>query len=216
MGFFDDLFGTGRKSNPANAALPYIQNIPGMTLPMFAPYINAGQGALPILQNQYKGLLGDPSQRLNQIGAGYKESPGLNFAIQKALGSLDRQSIAQGMGGSPQNREMDIATATGYANQDYNDYMRNALGLYGQGLAGEQGLATGGLGANTNFANMIANALAQSGNLAYSGQQNQNSARNSLLGGIGTGLGALSAFLPWSGLGNLYGGGFGSSMFGGG
>lgn len=215
MGFFDSLFG-GQKSNPANQAMPYISQIPGSTLPMFSPYINAGQSALPKLQGQYGGLLNDPSQKLNQIGAGYKESPGLNFAIQKALGSLDRQNIANGMGGSPMNREQDIQTATGYANQDYNNYMQNALGLYGQGLTGEQGLATGGLGASTNMANMIAQAMAQSGNLAYSGQQNQNNARNSLIGGIGSGLGSLSAFLPWSGIGNLFGGGFGSSMYGGG
>ena len=203
MGFFDSLFG-GHKSNPANSALPYINNIPGQTAPMFQPYMNAGQNALTILQNQYKDLLGDPSKKIKQIGAGYKESPGLNFAIQKALGSLDRQNIANGMGGSPMNREQDIETATGYANQDYNNYMQNALGLYGKGLTGEQGFASGGLGASTNMASMIANALAQSGNLTYAGQQNQNNARNSLIGGIGSGLGTLSAFIPWSG---IFGGG---------
>jgi hypothetical protein len=218
MGFFDSLFGGGGKkssANPANAAMPYINQIPGATTPYLTPYAGAGQAALPQLQEQYSSLLNNPGGKLNQIGAGYQESPGLNFAIQKALGMQDRQAAASGMGGSPQNREYDTQLATNYANQDYNNYLNHALGLYGGGLSGEQGFATGGQHAAGSIADMIAQALAQQGNLAFQGQAQQNQNKNDLWGNIFKGAGsALSAFTPFSSL--FGGGGLGSGMYGGG
>lgn len=190
MSFWDSLFG-GKSSNPANAAMPYLNQIPGMTLPYMQPYFNAGTGALPGLQDQFGRLINDPSQRLNEIGKGYKESPGLQFAIQKALGAQGRAAAAGGMAGSPQHQEYNTELATNYANQDYNNYVNNALDLYKSGLGGQQRLAGMGQQAGQSMADMIAQLLATQGAYAAGSQGAQNQQRSGLLGNL---FGALGAF----------------------
>jgi len=215
MALFDTLSGG---KNPAPGALQYTQNIPGMTLPFLSPYYNAGLGALPQLQEQFSGLMGNPGGKLNEIGSGYQQSPGFKFALDQALGSAGRAAAAGGMAGSPAHEQQAMELATQLGNQDYNNYMKNALGLYGMGLGGEQGLYGGGMQTGNNIADMIANTLQQSGNLAFRGQQERNSGTNSLMSGLGRGIGALAAFTPFNSINSLmpWGGGMSSSMYGGG
>jgi hypothetical protein len=52
--------------------------------------------------------------------------------------------------------------------------MKNALGMYGQGLQGSQGMANQGQQAGQSMADMIAQTLAQQANLSFNGQQQQN------------------------------------------
>jgi hypothetical protein len=193
MGLFNN-------KNPAKTALPYTQNIPGMTLPYQAPYYNAGVGALTHVQDQYGTLLNNPGGKLNDIGQSYQQSPGLKFAIEQAMGGAGRAAAAGGMAGSPAHQQYNMELATNLANQDYNNWLGQATGLYNQGLHGEQGLVQGGQQAGNNISEMIANALQQSGNLAFRGQQDTNSQNNSTLSGIGRGIGALGAFTPFGGL----------------
>src|SRR4029077_19140922 len=121
MGFLDSLFG-GKKSNPANAGMPYLNQIPGMTSPYFQPYINAGQEAIPNLQGQYNELLQGPGNKLNQIGQDYQQSPGLQFAIQQALQGAGHAAAAGGMAGSPQHEQQNMQLASHLADQDYYNW----------------------------------------------------------------------------------------------
>lgn len=206
MSWLSNLFGGGYK-NPANAAMPYFNQIPGQTSPYLQPFFQAGKESLPIQQEQYNALLNQPGQKLNQIGEGFQQSPGFKFAMDQALGSLGRKGAAQGMYGSPEHEQWAMDTATGLANQDYYNWLGQATGLYNQGLAGEQGLGQMGMQSGGNLANMIAQALAQQGNLAYAGQQNQNLANasrfNNLLGLGTSALGGLASFTPLGAAGNL-------------
>lgn len=202
--------------NPAPAAQNYIQNIPGMTSPYFAPYFNAGVNQLPSLEEQYGQLTEDPTAKYAQFGGGYSQSPGFKFALDQALQASRNAAAAGGMAGSPQHEQENMQVATGLANQDFNNYMDRIAKLYGVGLQGKQNLAAAGQQAGSSLADMIANTLAQSGNLAYRGQQEKNSAQNSLLGGLGRlGGAALSAFSPFSDIGSLFNGGMSSDMYGG-
>ena len=103
----------------------YMSQIPDILKKYFAPY---------------EGLVQDPTQKLSQIGAGYKQSPGYQFALNQALKGVGQASAAGGMAGSPQQQQQAAATAQGLASQDYGQYMQRALGLYGTGLAGQRGL----------------------------------------------------------------------------
>lgn len=202
--------------NPASAAMPYIQNIPGMTSPYMTPYFNAGVGALPELQQEYSHLTEDPGAMLRKFGEGYQQSPGFKFALDQALQASRNAAAAGGMAGSPEHEQENMSIATNLGNQDFQNYLDRVSGLYNQGLSGKQGLASGGLTAGTSLADMIANSLAQAGNLAYRGQQEKNSAQNSALSGLARlGGTALSAFSPFSSVGSLFSGAMGSSMFGG-
>lgn len=207
MGFFDYLFG-GKKSNPAEAAMPYLNQIGQSASPYFQPYVNYGQQALPQLQGQYNSLLNSPGQKLNEIGKDFQQSPGFKFAMDQALGALGAKQNAEGMAGSPQHGQYAAELATNLANQEYNNWLGQATGLYGQGLAGEQGMSNQGLQAGGSLADMIANQLQQQSNMAFRGKQEQNAQYGGLLGGLGKLGGAalgywaggpLGAFKGWQG-----------------
>jgi hypothetical protein len=188
----------GNKKNPADEANKFISQIPGQTMQYLYPYSAYGQNALPRLQGQYDEILGNPGGKLNQIGESFHQSPGFQFALQQALQGAGHAAAAGGMAGSPEHEQRNMELGTNLANQDYYNYLKGATGLYGQGLQGEQGLASGGLTAGQSLADTIAQTLAQQGNYAYEGQAGKNQANNSLWSSLGSGLGLLGAFLPWS------------------
>jgi hypothetical protein len=204
MGFLSNLFGGGK--NPSDSAMQYLQQIPGRTQQYQQPYFNAGVQALPQLQQQYGSLLGNPGGKLNEIGQNYQQSPGLDFAIQQALQGAGHAAAAGGMAGSPEHEQQNMSLATNLANQDYNNWLGQATGLYGQGLSGEQNLAGMGQQSGNSMADMIAQALASQAGYSYAGQAAKNQQHSGLLGNIGRGIGALSAFTPWGQAGHAIGG----------
>jgi hypothetical protein len=126
-------------------------------------------------------LIRDPSGRLNQIGAGFQQSPGFQFALQQALQGAGHASAAGGMAGSPQHEQQNMGLATNLANQDYYNFMDRALGLHGQGLQGMQGIAGMGLSAGKSLSDLIAQALAQRGAYEYAGNASQNAGLGGLI-----------------------------------
>lgn len=210
------LFNFGGK-DPSHEANKYYSQIPGATQGYFQPYAAAGQDALGTLQGQYGSLLGygnqvgnqygqlmnDPGQRMNQIGSSYQQSPGYQFALDQALQASGNAAAAGGMAGSPQHEYQNMQIATGLANQDYYNYLSNALGmyntglqgganLYGAGLSGEQNLNQMGYNANDQIAKIIADSLSQQGNLAYSGANYHNQNTGRMIGNLGA-----LAYLAW-------------------
>lgn len=176
--------------NPSDSAMNYMDQIPNMISQYSNPYIQAGQQALPGLQNNYGQLMNSPGQKLNTIGQDYHQSPGFQFALQQALQGSDHAAAAGGMAGSGQNQQQDMTLATNLANQDYNDWMKNALGLYGAGVNGEQGLYDTGAKTGVQAGQDMASILANKAKLAYEGQnaenENEGGMWGSLLGGAGT------------------------------
>ncbi len=185
------LFGGGNKS-PANAAMPYYNQMQQANQ-FQLPYYNYGLNATGQAANQFNQLSNDPSKRLGEIGAGYKESPGFKFAMEQALKGAGNAASAGGMSGSPQASQQSMQTASDIASQDYNNYMQQALGLYNTGLQGQMGLSGQGQQAGQSMADLIAQQLAQQGDAAYKGQANKNN--SSPWANIFGGIGMLGAFL---------------------
>jgi hypothetical protein len=200
MSWFSNLFGG---KNPADAAMPYLNQIPGKTQQYQQPYFEAGKSQLPGLQEQYGQLLNDPGGRINKIGESFKESPGFKFAMQQALQGGNHAAAAGGMAGSPQHEQQNMQLATDLGNQEYNNWMKNALGEYNMGMQGSQGMANQGQQAGQSMADMIAQTLAQQGNLAFNGQQQQNQNKSDMWGNVFKGAGSLAAFNPWGAFGNI-------------
>lgn len=187
-------------SNPASHAMGYLNQIPGYLNQYLSPYINAGQNALPILQNQYSQLM-NPNF-INQFGQGFQQSPGFNFQVNQATNAANRTAAAGGMLGSPEEQQNLATTVSGLANQDYYNWLQHAMGAYGTGLSGEQNLYNTGFNASNNLSDSLASALMSQANLSYAGQANQNQMFGGLIGGLmglgGDALGmyGLSKFLP--------------------
>lgn len=184
--------------NPADAASPYFDKMPDELKKYFNPYIEAGNKALPGLQDQYGKLITDPGARLNEIGKGYHQSPGFQFALQQALQGAGHAAAAGGMAGSPQHEQQSMAVATGLADQDYNQWLGNALGIYGMGLQGQQGLYNTGANAGMRLGENLASVLAQRAKLAYEGQNAENQHESGMWGAIGSGVGTAAGLMAFS------------------
>lgn len=196
-----DFFG-----NPAEDADKFYKQIPGQISQYYDPYINAGRNQLAATSGQYGQLMNDPSARLNQIGAGYKQSPGFQFALQQALQGAGHAAAAGGMAGSLQHQQESMGLASNLASQDYDKWLSHALGLYGKGLEGGQHQADQGYNAGNEYAQNIAQNTQNRGNLAYQATQQRNKNFSDVLG---AGAGALAAFygMPsFGGFSGLFGG----------
>ena len=182
-----DMF--GHWQNPANAAMGTMDQIPGMMQGMYNPYIGAGQGAMGNLQGQYSGLMNNPGQMVNQIGSNYQSSPGFNFQVQQALQGSNHAAAAGGMAGSPEHMQQNMGLATNLANQNYNQYLQNAMGMYGMGLQGEQGMMNQGYNASNELGQSLGNMDISKAMMQYNSAQNQNQhdagGWGSILGGLG-------------------------------
>lgn len=181
-------FGGGGK-NPAGVANGYINQIPGATEPYYSPYINAGKGAMGDLQNQYKDLFGGNVQ--NKLGESYKESPGYQFKLKQGLQAATNAASAGGMGGSPMDQQTQNQVANDISSQDYNDYIKNQIGLYNTGMGAAQDIFGKGYGASSDYANTLGTALSQQGAYGYAGQAGQNQAGQANWKNIIEGLGNL-------------------------
>ena len=176
------LIGGGK--NPADVANNRIRQIPGKTSPYFKPYSESGERSIKPWEDEYNRLISDPGGKYNEIGEGYKQSPGFKFALQQALQGGNHAAAAGGMAGSPQHEQQNMQLANDIASQDYYKYMQGATGLYGQGLEGGENMMNRGANAGKNQADVEAQTLSQEGAYDYEGQASKNKARQKAISDI--------------------------------
>lgn len=198
MGFFSDIFGGG--DDPADAANQYYKQIPDVLKQYLGPYAQRGNEVYPGLQQQYSQMTNDPNSLLSKFGQGYQQSPGYQFQVNQATGAANNAASAGGMLGSPMHQQNTANMVNNLANQDYNQYLAHALGLYGQGIAGQQGIYNTGAQVSGNLGENLSNSLMNQGNLAYSNAVNQNQSGMGFLGDL-LGFGSMTKtgkkFLDW-------------------
>lgn len=164
----------GDWKNPADEAMPGVHGIPDKMSPYFDPFIDAGKRQIPGLEGQYGQLTGDPGGFINKMGQGYQQSPGFEFAMKRALGGANQAAAAGGMAGSPQSMEWNQDIASNMASRDYNNWMDRAMGAYGRGLSGQEGLYGKGADMSRDFGQSIGNNALTEALLKYMGQNSEN------------------------------------------
>jgi hypothetical protein len=187
MGIFDFLY-----DDPSEEANKYLERIPGETMPYYQPYMQAGQRQLPGLEQQYGQLMNNPGGKLNEIGQGFHESPGFQFALKQALQGAGHAEAAGGMAGSPEHELKNMEIGTQLGNQDYYNWLNPATNLYNEGLGGSQGLYNGGFSASDAIAKILSGNRESQSSLAYAGGANRNAMN---LGTLGAFLGGATSFL---------------------
>lgn len=198
MGAIGTLFGMNSQKNPAGAAQPYLGQIPGAVSQYLNPYMQAGQGAMGNLQNEYGQLMNNPGQFMNQIGKQFQQSPGYQFQVNQATNAANSAAAAGGMAGSPAEQVQLAGTVNGLANQDYYHWLNGAMGMFGTGLQGQQDLMHQGFGASEDMGNALSQSLSQQAAYGYAGQAAQNQSQGA---GIGSIFGDLASWLGSSGAG---------------
>lgn len=151
-----------------------LKQIPDEMKKYLMPYINAGQGALPHLNDisgEYEHMYKDPNEIISRIGAGYQKSPGYDWQLDQGENAITNAAAAGGMAGTAQHQQQAGTLATNLANQDFQNYLSKALGVFGSGLEGRRGVETDifktGAGASSDLATSLAQLLDQRAKLEY-------------------------------------------------
>jgi hypothetical protein len=178
------LMGGESKTNPADAAMPYLDQIEGKMKPYYDPYVNAGTQGVSSAQGQYERLINDPTSVMTQIGQGYESSPGYEWNKSQATEAANRAASAGGTLGTPAHQQSMMEAVQGIASGDYWNYMNAGLGQYGTGLTGQQNMANLGYNAADSLGTSLGNALQTKAQLAYSGAANENQSQGGMWGGL--------------------------------
>jgi hypothetical protein len=192
MSLLDKIFGTG--TNPADAATPYLNNIPGIGHETYDPYVTTGKKAGGITQDMYEQLISDPQGFINKLMEGYKPSEGYQFAKDELTSSLGNTAAAGGIAGTPLDQMNQGKEVQKLLSKDQQQYLENALGIFKTGLTGEEGVATRGFDAAKALGDLLGNNQATQAGLAFQGQSQQNANKNSLIQGILKALGGAAGF----------------------
>lgn len=179
-GFLGNLFGGG--NDAAGDANKYYRQIPDILKQYLGPYAERGNQVYGGLEDQYKQMMNDPNAMLNKFGQGYQQSPGYQFQVNQATGAANNAASAGGMLGSPQHQQQTASMVNNLANQDFNQYLGNAMNMYGRGLSGQQGIYNAGAGMGGSLGENLANSLMSQGNLAYSNANNKNQSAQQMMG----------------------------------
>lgn len=167
------------------------------------------QGQLSDIYGTQRGLgVGADVSLANQLGIGggapnyaaFNNSPGYQFALSQGNQAIDRTAAANGSLYTPNTLAMLSQYNTGYASQNYNNYIGQLMQSAGLGASGNAGLASGIAGVGNNISQLQQNQ----GNTRASGAADTTGIASNLLSKI-----------PWgqvaSGAGNWFNGSNSSS-----
>lgn len=199
MSWMSKAFGGGSSySNPADAAMPYLEEVPGYVDEYYNPYITMGQTAGNTAQGQYQKMATDPAAFANELMASYEPSEWYNYQSDQMTDQAAASAAAGGFTGTEQDMQNQNEMIQGLSSKDMQTWMNYVMQLLGGGLQGEQAMYNTGYNASNQAADaMIGNANAQAG-LAYKGQSNENaynqSQSNAFMNALGDTAGAAAYY----------------------
>ena len=160
-----------------------LNGIPPQLRELLMPYINQGNAGIGKAGGAYDQML-DPNALISKIGAGYKQSPGYQWRLNQGENSINNAASAGGMAGTAQHQQQAGELATNLASQDYNDFMKNALGLFGSGAQGEFNIGQLGQGSASDLATSLGNLGLTRAGLNYKRGANKNQMNSDLASSI--------------------------------
>jgi hypothetical protein len=210
------LGGSGK--NPADAAMPYYNQIQSMGREQYNPYIQQGQQAGNASQGTYSQMAQDPMAFYNEIVGGYTPSKGYQYRADQARKTSRGAAASGGFAGTDRHRADETALIDSILSQGQNEYVNNILGIQGAGLQGQELGANRGFLANNALTDLLGGSLDAQGQLAYKGQANKNASKQELwkllgqLGGAAVGsLGGPAGAVAGANIGGSLAGGGGNS-----
>lgn len=177
MAFLSGLFGGGKKNNPANAAMPYLNQIGPMAQQNYAPAIQQGQAAANQNTGEYSKMVSDPSGFLESLRASYTPSEGYKFKQDKYSRAAEGVAAARGFRGTAADEAARADLVRGLLAEDEGAYLDRLTGILGAGLQGNELTANRGFNATGDLTNILGSTLGAQGTLAYKGQESQNATR---------------------------------------
>ncbi len=172
MGLFKSLFGTGQ--NPADSAMPYLNQAKDIGNQYVSPYMQQGLDAQQGLSSVYNQQARDPSAFLNQIMSQYNPSEGYKYKQQEMLKGARNSAAQGGFSGTDFDQQGQADMIRGLLGGDMQQFVQNALQSQQQGMYGAEAQSNRGM----QSADWMGNLLGNQGQLAYQGQAQKNQLRS--------------------------------------
>lgn len=182
MSMLSSVIGGGK--NPADAAMPYYEQIPDILKEYLQPYVDTGMQSMGILADQYGNLVSDPNAMYNQIMGGYDTSASYQAQKKEMTGEASNTAAAGGFTGTTTDIYNQESIINDLMSQDMQKYYQNVLGMYDTGLQGEQNLFNTGYNASGELSSGLANNLSTEGSLAFQGQAQKNANQMGLINSL--------------------------------
>lgn len=177
-----------RREDPSKRANKYMSQIPGVGQKYYNPFIQSGQKAGSTLEGEY-GKLMNPSQFMDDIMSHYNESKGATYEKNELGRGIGATAAAGGFAGTPEHQKEYADMASGVMSKDMQQYLQNALGIYGTGLAGNQDFYNKGFDASGKEADLEGGSLASQGGMAFQQASQTNASRDSFMNALMKALG---------------------------
>lgn len=155
--------------NPADNAMPYLQEVPDTVEPMYDPYINLGKGAARMSAPVYAQRVNDPNAAYDSLMSGYEPSDTYQYNQQQLTQQQQADAAAGGFTGTSYDQQQQAATTSGLLSQDEQQYYKDNLDLQNSGLNAGMHYFDTGYTASDTLANMLAGNLAAEAGLEYQG-----------------------------------------------
>ena len=210
MSLLSKLFG-GHHEDPMKNANQYLDQIPGLGHNTYDPYINEGHDADTKLHGEYDKLMSDPTGFINELMKNFKTSEGYNFEKGQLTKELGNTAASGGFAGTPTDQLNQGQAIQGLLSKDMQQFLENALNVYGKGLTGNEGYSNRGYDSAGKLNDILGTNLNQQGSLAFQDAQTKNSNRNDIWNTFGKALGA--GIGGWAG--GMPGAKVGAGIFGG-
>lgn len=160
--------------NPADSAMPYLEQIPGQITPYYNPYIQQGQNAYNQSQPVYNQMVSNPQDYYNNIMSGYTPSAQYQYNLQQGLDTQKATAASGGFAGTTFDQANQAAIQQGLLSQDEQNYYNNVAGAQRYGLGANMDYYNQGYNASNTLANSLGQNLAAEAGLQYQGTAFQN------------------------------------------
>lgn len=198
MSWLSDFFKGGK--NPADAAMPYLDQIPGMEKQYYDPFIQHGKDAYNTLNPQISKMGSDPAGFLEGLMKNYEPSRGYQLKQDEMLKAAGNTAAAGGMRGSLSDISNESRISDVLMGDDMQQWLQNVMGIQKGGLEGLTHQFDTGYDASKSLAGDLSNVFGTKAGLAFQGQANQNQSKSDLLSGLMKVLGGVAGFgLPGGG-----------------
>lgn len=180
MSLWDDYTGSTlnpvnwfKNEDPSKAANRYLDQIPGVGKEYYNPFIDDGREAGTLLKGEYAKLL-NPSAFMDEIMKNYSLSKGAEYQRDKLAKGIGATAAAGGFAGTPEHQREYGEMANEIMSRDMQEYLKNALSVYGTGLTGEGNIYNNGFSASTGLVDLLGSNLGSQAGLAFQGVQQRN------------------------------------------
>lgn len=172
-----------QRDDPAGDANKYLNQIPGVGKKYYNPFIERGGRAGDMLEGEY-GKMMNPSSFMDEIMKHYSMSQGATYERDKLGKGIGATAAAGGFAGTPEHQREYGEMTDKIMSGDMQQYLSNALGIYGKGMAGEEGFFNKGYDASSSLADLLAGNLGSQAGLAFKAGSDRNADRSALMNAI--------------------------------